>query len=75
MGVPNSEVGYTSAMPRREDHEVHKDMWGNWTKKKNKVIYTCEITHPHSSVDEDSGLLKIKQSLYKSGQALRVSRG
>jgi len=28
MGVPTSEVGYTSAMPRREDHEVHKDMWG-----------------------------------------------
>jgi hypothetical protein len=24
MGVPNSEVGYTPAMPRREDHEVHK---------------------------------------------------
>jgi len=30
MGVPNSEVGYTSAMPRREGHEVHKDMWGHW---------------------------------------------
>jgi len=29
MGVPTSEVGYTSAMPRREDHEVHKDMWGH----------------------------------------------
>jgi len=28
MGVPTSEVVYTSAMPRREDHEVHKDMWG-----------------------------------------------
>ena len=28
MGVPSSEVGYTSAMPRREDHEVHKDTWG-----------------------------------------------
>jgi len=27
MGVPSSEVGYTPAMPRREDHEVHKDMW------------------------------------------------
>jgi len=27
MGVPTSEVGYTPAMPRREDHEVHKDMW------------------------------------------------
>ena len=24
MGVPASEVGYTSALPRREDHEVHK---------------------------------------------------
>jgi len=22
MGVPISEVGYTPAMPRREDHEV-----------------------------------------------------
>jgi len=32
MGVLNSEVGYTPAMPRREDHEVHKDMW--WEKKK-----------------------------------------
>jgi len=28
MDVPTSEVGYTSAVPRREDHEVHKDMWG-----------------------------------------------
>jgi len=28
MGVPNSEVGYTSAMPRREDHEVHKRTCG-----------------------------------------------
>ena len=24
MGVPTLEVGYTSGMPRREDHEVHK---------------------------------------------------
>jgi len=30
MGVPTLEVDYTSAMPRREDHEVHKDMWGHW---------------------------------------------
>ena len=30
MGVPNSDIGYTSAMRRREDHEVHKDMWGHW---------------------------------------------
>jgi len=33
MGVPTSEFGYTLAMPRREDHEVHKDMWCHWTKK------------------------------------------
>jgi hypothetical protein len=32
MGVPISEVGYTTAMPRREDHVVHKD--------KKKYIYT-----------------------------------
>ena len=31
MGVPTSEVGYTAAMPKREDHEVHKDMWWQWT--------------------------------------------
>ena len=28
MGVPTSEVGYTPAMPRREDHEVHKRTCG-----------------------------------------------
>jgi hypothetical protein len=27
MGVPTSEVDNTTAMPRREDHKVHKDMW------------------------------------------------
>jgi len=34
MGVPTSEVGYTSAMPRREDHEVRKGHVGHWIKKK-----------------------------------------
>jgi predicted secreted acid phosphatase len=34
MGVPTSEIGYTTAMPRREDHEVHKAMWWRWIKKK-----------------------------------------
>jgi len=27
MGVPTSEVGYTAAMPRMENHEFLKDMW------------------------------------------------
>jgi len=35
MGVPTSEVGYTSAVPRREDHEVRKGHVGHWFKKKN----------------------------------------
>ena len=42
MGVPTSAVGYTAAMPRREDHEVHKDTWwGHWTNKKdtNKPVF------------------------------------
>jgi len=55
MGVPTSEVGYTSAMPRREDHELHKDMCGHWGEKilyfmgkkdnistKNKGLYNHE---------------------------------
>jgi len=36
MGVPASEVGYTPAMPRREDHEVRKGHVEHWIKKKEK---------------------------------------
>jgi len=36
MGVPTSKVGYTSAMPRREDYEVHKDMWGHWEEEEGE---------------------------------------
>ena len=41
MGVPTSEVGYTPAMPRREDHEVHKGHVVALEKKRkeNKVYY------------------------------------
>jgi len=35
MGVPTSEVGYTFAMPRREDHEVRKEDVGALDIKKN----------------------------------------
>jgi len=42
MGVPTSEVGYTPAMPRREDHEVHKDMGWHWEgKKKSACVCVC----------------------------------
>jgi hypothetical protein len=36
MGVPISEVGFTAAMSRREDDEVHKDMWWHWGEKERK---------------------------------------
>ena len=37
MGIPTSEVGYTPAMSRREDHEVHKDVWWHW--EKNNTLH------------------------------------
>jgi len=45
MGVPTSEVGSTSAMPRREDQKVHKDMWGIGPKKKKIYISIYTIVH------------------------------
>jgi len=42
MGVPTSEVGYTPAMPRREDHEVHNDMQWQWG---GGGIHTERIVH------------------------------
>jgi len=39
MGVPTSEVGYTPAMPRREDNEVHKGTCGGIGKNKKKSPY------------------------------------
>jgi hypothetical protein len=47
MGVPTSEVGYTPAMPRREDHEVHKghvvamDQKKNWKAIRNGCKTGC----------------------------------
>jgi len=39
MGVPTSEVGYIPAMPRREDYEVHKDMWGSGGGEKKNTFF------------------------------------
>ena len=45
MGVPTWEVGYTSAMPRREDHEVREGHVGHWIKKKDEE-QTALFKHP-----------------------------
>jgi len=50
MGVPTSEVGYISAMPRREDQKVHKDMWGHWGGKKYIHIIVQNVNN-HSPND------------------------
>jgi hypothetical protein len=33
MGIPTSEVGYTSAITRRETTKSMMDMWWHWIKK------------------------------------------
>ena len=59
MGVPTSEVGYTAAMPRRDDHEVHKDMWCHWTKKK----FSSNSSHiKFNSITVHSGPFRIGES-------------
>ena len=52
MGVPTWEVGYTSAMPRREDHEVRKGHVGHWIKKKTflQTSRLRPISCPETSV-------------------------
>jgi len=43
MGVPTSEVGYTSAMPRREGHQVRKGHVGHWEEERRKERKKKEI--------------------------------
>jgi len=38
MDVPTPEVGYTAAMPRREDHEVHVHVVALGKEKEKKTI-------------------------------------
>jgi len=56
MGVPTSEVGYTSAMPRREGHEVRKGHVGHWIKKKQQICkYTGKGKRQHIKCHEGRG--------------------
>jgi len=66
MGVPSSEVGYTSAMPRREDHEVRKGHVGHWTNKKKKINCKKDKTRNYDSrkgLYERNTLRKYRRSL------------
>jgi hypothetical protein len=50
MGAPTSDIGYTTAIARRGDHEIHMDMWWHWKKKFtlvkcfNVLKVSCGIT-------------------------------
>ena len=57
MGVPTSEVGYTPAMPRREDHEVHKGHVVALEEKKTLHytvlevnLHVCTVHHQHINI-------------------------
>ena len=74
MGVPTSEVGYSAAMSRREDHEVHKDMWWYWTHTHKNIhasvdptrLVVSEIGHGHVSAK-----LRIAQLVKCQGHGLK----
>jgi len=63
MGVPTSEVGYTSAMPRREDHEVRQGHVGHWIKKK-KIQFS----------DTKQKYIRIKKNQLDAQLILRIFR-
>jgi hypothetical protein len=48
MGVAASEVGYTSATTKREDHVVYMEMWWHWGKNYlyNITLYDVEFLRP-----------------------------
>jgi hypothetical protein len=50
MGVPTSEVGYTSATTRREDHEVHKGHVVALERRKNPSTDVRVFKHSTSTL-------------------------
>jgi hypothetical protein len=59
IGVPNLEVGYTSATTGREDHEVHKGhkKHSHYSQRQlNTLLHSDLKTQPVSSSNEDRGL-------------------
>ena len=58
MGVPTSQVGYTSAMPRREDHEVHKGHVVALGGGKKKKLFSVTTTYKMTDVwEREPGLM------------------
>jgi hypothetical protein len=45
MGIPTSEVGYTSATTGREIMKSMMGLWGNWIKKKMQKYSAVSIVY------------------------------
>ena len=52
MGVPTSEVGYTIATTRRENHEVHKNRWWHWRGGKKNITHITQQVMLHCNDEE-----------------------
>ena len=61
MGVPTSEVGYTPAMPRREDHEVHKGHVVALDTKKRYLLFNKHYYVNNMENNEMTNYYKINQ--------------
>jgi len=57
MGVPTSEVGYTAAMPRREDHEGPKEIVC-------EALLTLRIIQRDTVIDVRSASCKVAIMLF-----------
>ena len=69
MGVPTSEVRYTPAMPRREDNEVHIDMWWHWTQK---IICDARI-YKRSGFKNGERILHVMTRYFKRPRRLNLT--
>jgi hypothetical protein len=59
MGVPTSEVGYTSATTGRGDHEVHKGHVVALEKKNNSV----PIQHEQADLCNENAMFSLRYYL------------
>jgi hypothetical protein len=75
MGVPTSEVGYTSATAGRGDHEVHKGhvmAFGKKEKVSHKTIQFIHATTIDNRIQYYFVLLQCRYSDFQEKSALKT---
>jgi hypothetical protein len=74
MGVPTSEVCYTSTTPRRGDHEVH-DGHVVALGKKNISDYSTEVfafSNPITGLDRPWGFQQVEAPIFQDNRHMKV---